>query len=204
METQYMLCELIKDHPDFRRLQSIDGIVIDLRYVGIDNFVGRDLYGDLDCGWLHHEAAGGLSDAAAWLSRHYPGYRILVLDALRPHRIQEMLWQYLEGTPLRMYVADPARGSIHSFGMAVDVTILDAQGKEIDMGTAYDELVEKSHPALEARFLADGGLSRAQADNRNILRQAMFAGGFRGINSEWWHFNFGDPNIVRQTYLRID
>ncbi|MES2069321.1 MAG: M15 family metallopeptidase [Pseudomonadota bacterium] len=199
-----MLCELIKDHPDFRPLQSIDDIVIDLRYVGINNFVGQDLYGDLDCSWLHHEAAAGLANAAAWLRQHYPGYQILVLDALRPHRIQEMLWQYLEGTPLRMYVADPARGSIHSFGMAVDVALLDRHGKEIDMGTAYDELVEKSHPALEARFLADGGLSQAQADNRNILRQAMCCNGFRGINSEWWHFNFGDPNVVRQTYLRID
>ncbi|WP_394780026.1 M15 family metallopeptidase [Undibacterium sp.] len=204
METQLMLCELIKDHPDFRRLASIGGIAVELRYIGINNFVGRDLYGSLDCSWLHHEAAAGLQNAAAWLTQHHPGYRILVLDALRPHRIQEMLWKHLEGTPLRMYVADPARGSIHSFGMAVDVTLLDPQGSEVDMGTAYDEMVEKSHPTLEARFLADGSLSRAQADNRDMLRQAMFASGFRGINSEWWHFNFGDPAVVRQTYLRID
>jgi len=199
-----MLCELIKDHPDFRRLQSVDGIVIELRYAGVNNFVGRDLYGGLDCDWLHREAASGLEGAVEWLRRHHPGFRLLVLDALRQHRVQEMLWRHLEGTPLRMYVADPARGSIHSFGMAVDVTVLDPLGGELDMGTAYDELVEKSHPALEAGFLADGSLSKAQAGNRNILRQAMFAGGFRGINSEWWHFNFGDPNVVRQTYLRID
>lgn len=199
-----MLCELMVDHPDFRRLDEVDGIVIDLRYVGANNFVGRDLYGSLDCRWLHVEAANALAEAAAILHANHPGYTLVVLDALRPHRIQEMLWLHLEGTSLRAYIADPARGSIHSFGMAVDVTILDETGKELDMGTAFDALVEKSHPKLEAQFLADGSLTQVHFDHRQILRQAMFGAGFRGINSEWWHFNFGDPDVVRQTYLRID
>ncbi|MDE2430091.1 MAG: M15 family metallopeptidase [Burkholderiales bacterium] len=200
----HMRCEFIADHPDFRRLETIDGIVIDLRYVGADNFVGRDLYGNLDCAWLHHEAATALQTAAKWLREHHPQYRLVVLDALRPHRVQEMLWKHLEGTPLRMYVADPARGSIHSFGMAVDVTVLDADGNELDMGSAYDEMVEKSHPALEQKMLAEGQLTPHQISQRELLRQAMFHGGFRGINSEWWHFNCGDPVVVRQTYLRVD
>jgi D-alanyl-D-alanine dipeptidase len=199
-----MLCELMVNHPDFRRLDDVSGIVIDLRYVGDDNFVGRDLYGELDCRWLHVEAAIALSESVAILRANHPGYKLVVLDALRPHRIQEMLWQHLEGTKLRSYIADPARGSIHSFGMAVDVTILDEAGKELDMGTAFDALVEKSHPKQEAQFLADGSLTQKQFENRQILRQAMFGAGFRGINSEWWHFNFGDPDVVRQTYLRID
>ena len=199
-----MLCELMVNHPDFKRLDEVEGIVIDLRYVGADNFVGRDLYGDLDCRWLHTQAAVALALAVDILRENYPDYRLVVLDALRPHRIQEMLWQHLEGTKLRSYVADPARGSIHSFGMAVDVTILDAEGKELDMGTAFDALEEKSHPKQEAQFLADGSLTQAQYGNRQVLRQTMFGAGFRGINSEWWHFNFGDPDVVRQTYLRID
>ncbi|MFZ6767279.1 M15 family metallopeptidase [Undibacterium sp. Di26W] len=199
-----MRCEFIADHPDFCRLDTVDGIVIDLRYVGADNFVGRDLYGDLDCSWLHWEAAQALQSAVHWLRDHYPIYRILVLDALRPHRVQEMLWQHLDGTPLRMYVADPARGSIHSFGMAVDVTLIDADGKELEMGSGFDAMEEKSHPVLEQKMLADGQISQDHLDHRNILRQAMFHGGYRGINSEWWHFNCGDPVVVRQTYLRID
>jgi D-alanyl-D-alanine dipeptidase len=153
---------------------------------------------------LHTQAAVALAQAVDILRENYPDYRLVVLDALRPHRIQEMLWQHLEGTKLRSYVADPARGSIHSFGMAVDVTILDAEGKELDMGTAFDALEEKSHPKQEAQFLADGSLTQAQYGNRQVLRQTMFGAGFRGINSEWWHFNFGDPDVVRQTYLRID
>ena len=199
-----MRCELLATHPDFRRLSSVDGIDIDLRYVGADNFVGRKLYGELDCAWLHREAADALEQAAAWLAQHYPGYRLIVFDALRPHRIQEQLWQHLAGTPQQMYVADPARGSIHSFGMAVDVTVLDDQGRELDMGSGFDELAEHSHPALEQKMLEAGKLKPAHIANRQILRNAMTHGGFRGINSEWWHFNCGDPVVVRQTYLRID
>jgi D-alanyl-D-alanine dipeptidase len=101
LEKSYMRCEFIADHPDFRRLAAIDGITVDLRYVGTDNFVGRDLYGDLDCAWLHREAAAALEQAAYYLAEQHPGYRIIVLDALRPHRVQEMLWAHLDGTPYR-------------------------------------------------------------------------------------------------------
>jgi D-alanyl-D-alanine dipeptidase len=199
-----MLCELIKQHPDFRSLRTIAGIAIDLRYAGDDNFVGHNLYAGLDCAWLHRDAAQGLAAAAAQLQQQRPGHTLLVLDALRPQRVQEMLWKHLEGSAMRMYVADPARGSIHSFGMAVDVTVLDEQGRELDMGTHFDEFTVLSHPVLEQKHLEEGSLTSAQIANRLILRNAMFDSGFRGINSEWWHFNFGDPEVTRQTYIRID
>ena len=67
-----------------------------------------------------------------------PGHRLLVLDALRPHRVQIELWDFLDGTGLRQYVADPARGSIHSFGMAIDATLIDAEGRELDMGSGFE------------------------------------------------------------------
>ncbi len=199
-----MRCELIARHPDFRALASIDGIVIDLRYAGPNNFVGRDLYGDLDCRWLHRDAAAGLQRVVQSLRGAQPAYTLLVLDALRPHRVQELLWQHLKDTPLRQYLADPARGSIHSFGMAVDVTLLDAHGNELDMGTGFDNLSELSHPALETQHVAEGRLTNAQVNNRIMLRQAMIAGGFHGISSEWWHFDFGDRALVRTHYERID
>ncbi len=199
-----MRCELLHEHPDFQRLSSINGIEIDLRYVGENNFFGVDLYGELDCAWLHKEAASALDAAAAWLDQHHPGYKIRVYDALRPHRVQVMLWQHLEGTPLRTYVADPAIGSIHSFGMAVDVTVIDPAGNPLDMGSGFDELNEKSHPNLETEMLASGKITAAQVANREILRQAMLQNGFYGIRSEWWHFNCNDPVLVRANYLRIE
>ncbi|RYY77483.1 MAG: D-alanyl-D-alanine dipeptidase, partial [Comamonadaceae bacterium] len=154
-----MRCEDIALNRDFRHLSTLPGIAVDLRYAGVRNFVGRDLYGTLDCAWLHRLAAEGLEHAAMLLEREAPGHRLLVLDALRPHRVQVELWDFLAGTDLRQYVADPARGSIHSFGMALDATIVDAQGRELDMGSGFDEMVELSHPKLEAAHLASGALT---------------------------------------------
>lgn len=200
-----MRCELIADNPDFRPLASIAGLRVDLRYASADNFVGRDLYGQLNCHWLHRDAAAGLERAIAWLGNHAPaGTALLVLDALRPHRVQVELWDFLDGTDLRQYLADPARGSIHSYGMAVDVTLLDAQGQELDMGTGFDDLSDRSHPKYEARFLAEGSITPAQVANRQVLRDAMAQAGFHGISTEWWHFDFGDRDRVRANYVRVE
>jgi D-alanyl-D-alanine dipeptidase len=196
-------CEAIAGHPDFRRLDSIAGIAVDLRYATADNFVGRDLYSPLDCRWLHKDAAAALEGAVAWLAARQPGYRLLVLDALRPQRVQEQLWAVLQGTNLLTYIADPARGSIHSFGMALDLTLLDAQGHELDMGTGFDDLSERSHPALEEGLLAAGQLSEQHIENRLWLRNAMLHNGWHGINTEWWHFDCGDRQHVRQHYTRV-
>lgn len=199
-----MLCERVAYHADFRSLASIDGIQVDLRYASANNFVGRDLYGELDCSWLHKDAAAALENVATWLQANHSGCRLLVLDALRPHRVQQTLWQLLAGKPLQLYLADPARGSIHSFGMAVDVTLLDRQGDELDMGTGFDDMTALSHPQYEQKHLAEGSLSELHVLNRQTLRQAMLDNGFLGIPTEWWHFDFGDRALVRKSYLRID
>jgi D-alanyl-D-alanine dipeptidase len=199
-----MRCEDIASHPDFRRLSSLPGIAVDLRYASEDNFVGRNLYGTLDCAWLHHLAASGLERAMALLEHDAPGHRLLVLDALRPHRVQIQLWDHLEGTDLRQYVADPARGSIHSFGMALDARLLDPQGRELDMGSGYDEMIELSHPKLEAKHLAGGQLTPQQLRNRELLRGVMLRSGFQGIDNEWWHFEMLERQHVRQHFTRVD
>jgi D-alanyl-D-alanine dipeptidase len=117
--------------------------------------------------------------------------------------VQEQLWAALQGTDLLTYIADPVRGSIHSFGMALDLTLLDAQGQELDMGTGFDDLSERSHPALEEGLLAIGALSAQQIENRLWLRNAMLDNGWQGINTEWWHFDCGDRMHVRQHYTRV-
>ncbi len=195
--------ESIASHPDFRRLASIEGVQVELRYATGNNFVGRDLYSPLDCAWLHRDAAEALEKTVAWLGAERGDLKLLVLDALRPQRVQEQLWAALQGTDLLGYLANPVRGSIHSFGMAVDITLVDRRGQELDMGTPFDDLSERSHPALEAQFLARGELTVPQIDNRRLLRAAMQQGGWVGINSEWWHFDCGDRNVVRAEYTRI-
>jgi len=195
--------EDIAGDPAFRHLSTVAGIAVDLRYATPDNFTGRDLYSPFDCAWLHRDAAAALERAVAWLAQHAPGHTLLVLDALRPQRVQQQLWDALDGTDLRIYLADPAHGSIHSYGMALDVTLLDPAGRELDMGTGFDDMTELSHPALEEGFLRAGALTDKQVAQRRLLRAAMVQAGFVGINTEWWHFDCGDRDHVRQTFRRV-
>lgn len=200
-----MRVEDIARHPTtFRRLATIRGLAVNLRYASANNFDGRVLYRDIDCAWLRAEACEGLEAAVAWLEREHPALRLVVLDALRPQRVQEAIWRDVAGTPGALYFADPARGSIHSYGMAVDVTLRGAEGRELDMGSGFDEMALKSHPALEAEQLAIGAITRAHVAAREVLRGAMSAGGFQGIPTEWWHFNFGDPERIRRELPRVE
>jgi D-alanyl-D-alanine dipeptidase len=197
--------EALPGHPLFAHLSALQGALdIDLRYPTANNFAGRVLYTGWDCAWLRHEAAQGLRDAAHWLHARRPGWRIRVLDALRPHRVQVALWSEVKDTPMRPYFADPAHGSIHSFGMAVDVTLLRPDGREADMGSGFDEMSERSHPSLHVEHLRSGTLHPDHVDERDCLRAAMAAGGFRGIPTEWWHFDLGDRAQVRRTGPRVD
>ncbi|MBL0088116.1 MAG: D-alanyl-D-alanine dipeptidase [Ideonella sp.] len=202
--TPSIRCEHIATHPDFRPLAGVRGVRFDLRYAGINNFAGRVLYRDLDCAWLRREAADGLEASARWLEAQRPGYTLLVLDALRPQRVQQAIWDDIAGTPARAYFADPGRGSIHSYGMAVDVTLLDPQGLECDMGSGFDEMSLRSHPAMHAEHLALGVLTAAQITERGWLHAAMVRGGFRGIPTEWWHFDHGDRDAVRRDLPRVE
>ena len=180
--------EDIAGNRHFRRLDSLRGVPFDLRYAGANNFAGRVLYGGMDCAWLRSEAAAGVEAAAAWL---------------QAQRVQESIWQDVAGSDMQHYFADPVRGSVHSFGMALDVTLLDPQGAEADMGSGFDEMSLASHPALHDQHLASGLLTRAQVDERDWLARAMQHGGCEGIATEWWHFDHGDRQHVRSTFPRV-
>ena len=195
--------EEIANHIDFQHLDQLAGVNVDLRYASDRNFLGRNLYDPMDCSYLHRVAATGLAHAAGWLIKAAPGYSLVVLDALRPQRIQEQMWAALQGTDLRMYLADPAVGSIHSYGMAVDITLLDGRGIEVDMGTGFDAMVGTSHTDNEAISLATGNLTQTQLNHRLILRQAMLFAGYNAISTEWWHFDYGDRKQVRSTMARV-
>jgi D-alanyl-D-alanine dipeptidase len=196
--------ESLPGHPDFKPLAGIPGIRVDLRYASPDNFVGFDLYSPFDCAWLHHEGATRLQAAATELARRRGDLELVVLDALRPQRVQERLWKKLEGTGLEIYLATPERGSIHSFGMAVDITIAArGGGAELDMGTPFDDLTELSHPVREEEFLKSGRLTGEQVANRRLLREVMASAGWQGITREWWHFDGGDRERIRTQFVRV-
>jgi D-alanyl-D-alanine dipeptidase len=85
----------------------------------------------------------------------------------------------------------------------VDVTIAGVDGIQLDMGTPFDDLTELSHPSLEARFLREKALEPKHVENRSLLREVMGEGGWRGISTEWWHFDGGERVKIRAEYARV-
>ena len=195
--------------PDAAPLVDVAGLdarfVLDIRYATADNFFGEQVYPEARC-ILRRDVAKQVTKAQRWLDAHHPGLRLLFKDCYRPDPIQHVLWDAVKGTSKAAYVANPntKTGSIHSYGAAVDLTLADAQGEELDMGTPYDHLGKLAEPRHEARFLARGELTQAQVDRRLILRRAMTeGGGFVMINNEWWHFNAAPAAEVRKKYRRL-
>ncbi|MFN0186645.1 MAG: M15 family metallopeptidase, partial [Aquabacterium sp.] len=139
----------LSSDPDYRALSRVPGVRVDLRYASTRNLLGQDLYSPHDCAFLHVQAADALALAASWLAQARPDLHLCVLDAARPQRVQELFWRHVKGTPMQPYFAPPERGSIHSFGMACDLTLCSADGQELHMGTPFDDTTERSHPALE-------------------------------------------------------
>jgi D-alanyl-D-alanine dipeptidase len=190
------LAQLVAD-PEFVELSRLPGAVIDLRYASVNNFMGVDLYGAFNRAFLRKPAATKLHTACQALDRRRDGYKLAILDATRPRSVQYRLWADVKGTPQECYVADPVIGSIHNFGFAVDVTVLDEWGNELDMGTAYDEFTDRSQPALEEQHYRNGNLSDLHLENRKLLRGVMEAAGFIQHPLEWWHFDAVDQAVAR-------
>ena len=179
--------------------------LLDIKYATTDNFFGQKVYPQARC-LVRPRVARKMKRAQVWLNKHHPGLRLLFKDCYRPHSVQFVLWNAVKGTDKARYVANPNRrtGSIHSYGAAVDLTLADAKGQELDMGTPYDHLGKTAQPRYEKRYLKAGRLTRRQIANRRILRRAMKAAGMRGIRNEWWHFNDGTSRQVRRRYKRLD
>jgi len=170
----------------------IPGIRVELKYSTEDNFFGKDVYGDLERAFLQKEVAESLRKAQEKLSTNYPNLTLLIYDAARPLEVQQILWDNLDkpDSLKPLYVADPKVGSLHNFGVAVDLTIFDNEsGQPLDMGTGYDFFGYAAYPDREMEMLASGIITKAQVANREILRSVMNSAGFTGIGSEWWHFN---------------
>ncbi len=177
-------------------VQTLDpSILVELKYSTTDNFVKKDVYGDLTRAYMQPLAGQRLAKANALLKRQHSDLRLLVYDAARPRAAQWKLWEALPQYPeneRRKYVADPRKGSIHNYGCAVDLTIARVKGngyEPLDMGTTYDYFGILAYPSQEQRLLKEGKLSKDQIKNRLLLRSVMRQSGFSSIEYEWWHFN---------------
>lgn len=186
-------------------IQSLDAsIKVDVKYTTTDNFMKADAYGDLDKIFLQKEVAEMLVKAHTALKKSYPNYRFIVFDGARPFRVQQKMWQIVKGTDMAHYVARPdAKGSMHNYGCAVDLSIIDEKGKELDMGTPFDFLGALAQTTIEEAYIKQGKLTRKQVDNRLILRKAMESVGFTVLKREWWHFNAFSDDVVLKKYKKI-
>ena len=163
-------------------------IKVKLIYSCADNFTGQIIYDNLEDAMLQPFAAKKLAAAQKELRKQYPGHSLVVFDAGRTRRAQQIMWDAVKGTPESKYVSSPKRISMHSYGVAVDVSIIDSNDNELDMGTPVDFLGPQAEPRREKEMLESGKLTLKQINNRNILRNVMQKAGFRRISNEWWHF----------------
>jgi D-alanyl-D-alanine dipeptidase len=166
---------------DLVEIVSLDrSIHLDIRYATPNNFLGRPVYRSARA-YLQREAAEALVRAHRALARQ--GYGIVVFDGYRPWSVTKIFW---DETPVgkRAFVADPAIGSRHNRGCAVDVTLYELDtGKQAEMPTDFDDFSPAAHPAWT-------GCSPSACRNRDLLRAAMEAEGFTVYENEWWHYDY--------------
>lgn len=150
---------------------------ISLAYATADNFTGKPVY-RAGAGCFLHADAALLLKRAVELARPL-GYGLLVLDAFRPAEAQWVLWNH---TPDPGFLADPRRGSPHSMGAAVDLTLVElGSGRPLDMGTAFDEFSPRSHHGNQ-------DIPAEAQRNRHLLMGIMTTAGWDFYRNEWWHY----------------
>lgn len=155
-------------------------LLTDWKYAGTGNFTGQILYSDPEA-FLRRPAALALEAVQAELKQ--AGVGLKIFDAYRPYSVTKKMWTVV---PDERYAANPAKGSGHNRGIAVDLTLVDlASGKELEMPTGYDDFTEKAHHNYM-------NLDPVVLKNRQLLRSTMEKHGFRALETEWWHYSWAD------------
>ncbi len=185
---------LIQRDPEQRLIELstvIENLVYDIRYATNQNFTGQPLYPlrTRVC-YLRKPAAEALARVAKSLQQK--GWGLKIFDAYRPFGVTEQFWKLIGD---ERYVANPAKGSGHNRGIAVDLTLIDLSTlQELDMGTGFDNFSDTAHHSFT-------GLSAQVLQNRKLLREEMIAQGFVPLETEWWHYSL--PNGARFPLLNI-
>lgn len=159
-------------------VQSIIPIaILDIKYATTNNFTQAVIYPSAQC-YLIHDAAHALKKVADQFAQS--GYKIKLWDGYRPLKAQHIFWSLV---PDERYVANPAQGSRHNRGCSVDLTLIDNSGRELDMGTDFDNFTEKAHRD-------NLNFPEHVLKNRQLLQTIMEKNNFIGWPHEWWHFDF--------------
>lgn len=158
-----------------KNLKTIPNLVFDLRYATSNNVTGEPIYKTAEA-FLHEKAYEKMVRAAELAARL--GLRFKIFDAYRPPEAQKALWDYC---PDPSYVTPPEKGSPHTRGIAVDLTLIEADGKELEMGAEFDEFDDIAHHGSP-------DISEDAAHNRFLLMGIMTTAGWDFFKNEWWHY----------------
>ena len=208
---QFVLADTISyDKSGFEKVYTvIDDAVYDMRYYSSYNFTGNKIRGyKAPVAYMTKEALQALSVAADDLRKQ--GYRLLIWDTYRPQKAVDNFLEWInnpndEGNKSfypELKKSDLIKGNYiaeksgHTRGSTIDLTIIKTDGSFVDMGGTFDLFSEISHPDYKK-------LTRQQKKNRKILRNAMLNAGFRGANSEWWHYTLKNEPY-KDTYFNFD
>ena len=168
------------------------------------NFFRVNFYDGLNRAYLQKEIALKLAGAQKILKKNHPEYSLQILDAARPRSVSWAMYEEMKGTMFEKFVADPEKGSMHNYGVAVDITIVNKEGEEIDMGISpfrrstiriyWDYALKKLgiYPTEE------------QINNRKILSDTMIEAGFIPLSFEWWHFDGMEKEKARKIYKIVE
>ncbi|MET4695054.1 D-alanyl-D-alanine dipeptidase [Endozoicomonas lisbonensis] len=157
-------------------------VTLSIAYASRDNFTGKAIYKKPLC-YLHQDAVAGLEKAIDILSPL--GLKLKIWDAFRPQEAQQLLFDH---TPDPMYVSHPQTGTCpHCRGIAIDLTLTDSFGQELEMGTDFDDFRPLAHHGNDQ-------VSEKAQHNRLLLAGVMSIAGFNPIQSEWWHYQLPDAN----------
>lgn len=162
--------------------KQIPNICLDLRYATTNNFMHKKLYPVVTTTYLRLPAARALQQVQNELNK--AGLGLKIFDAYRPYSVTEKMWEPIKD---ERYVADPAKGSGHNRGAAVDLTIMNLKmGAELNMGTGFDNFSDTAHHAFTS-------LPKETLQNRMLLKNTMEKNGFKAFDTEWWHYSL--PNV---------
>lgn len=188
-------------------IQSLDStILVELKYSTTDNFVGEDMYGELEKAYFVKSFADRVVIAQRILKSRHPEYTLLIYDATRPISVQRHMRKIVEGTEFEGFVADGTRGGRHNYGVAVDLTIATCDGTPLDMGAGFDDFSDaasvkgtpdSSDPKTRTldiyrrhaqQQVERGIITLEAAENRLLLIEVMLEAGLYPYRREWWHF----------------
>lgn len=168
-----------------------DSFVFDMKYATDDNFLKSKVYDCAEC-FLRYKTVKSLIEANEKFLKL--GYRIKIFDCYRPLDVQKKMWKLV---PNPTYVADPTKGSIHNRGGAVDLTLVDNNGNDVDMGTSFDHFgIESAHNYT--------GVSDTVKSNRALLKSIMESCQFLSFKSEWWHYNLKTDETDKVSNFKWD